>query len=73
MIKFQCGMKLVGYLFGWSKLTWVLNAGSKPLVCNVSMQTNLNLVWMVQIDLISVRDFEVDLVPVWNEIDLVVV
>ena len=60
--------------FGGSKFTWFLNAGRKSLALfSVSMQIDLQFVWVVQIDLISVWVIELDLIPVWNEISLVVV
>ena len=48
---------------GQSKLAWFLNAGRKSLVFSVSMKLNFKFACVVQIDLIPVKD-EIDLV-VW--------
>ena len=58
------------WLRGWSKLTWFLNAGRELLVFSVSIQIDLLFVWVVQIDLTSVRGVELDRIPVQDEMDL---
>ena len=63
-------MKLI-LLRGWSKFTWVLNARRKSPVFSVSMQIDLDFVWVVQIDLSSVWGIELDLIPVYNENDFI--
>ena len=45
-------------------MTRVLDAGRKSLGFSVSIEIDLILVWVVDINLISVRGFEVDLIYV---------
>ena len=66
-------MKLIWLLCRSSKLTCFLNAGRKSIAFSVSMQIYLHFVWVVRIYLISVWGIELDLVPVQDELDLVLV
>ena len=45
-------------------MTWFLYSGGKSLVFSMSMQVDLNFLWVVQVDLILVWD-KIDLVNVW--------
>ena len=53
---FKCGDRLPRFLCGWwwSKLTQFLDAGRKLLGFSVSIEIDLDFVWVVDIDLISV-------------------
>ena len=60
------------FLCEWSKLTWFLYVGRKSLGFSVSIEIDLDYVW-VEMDLISVWGMEHDLISEQGWIDLVVV
>ena len=62
-LDFSVRMGMIWLFCGQSKLAWFLNAGRKSLVFSVSMKLNFKFACVVQIDLIPVKD-EIDLV-VW--------
>ena len=51
-----CGDPLTSFYCGLSKLGWFLDAGRKSLGFSVSIEIDLVFVWVVKIDLISLRD-----------------
>ena len=63
MTCFYCGDRLIWFLCGWSKLTWFLYSGRKSLRVSVNVEIDLVFV-LVEIDLISVWEVELDLIAV---------
>ena len=71
-LDFSVGLKLIWFLCGWSKLTCFFYEGRSSLVFSVSMPIYLNFMggpnWL---------DFslgiELDLIPVWDEVNMAVV
>ena len=54
-------------------MTCYLYAGRKSLVFRMSMKICLHFAWVVLTDLISVWEIELDLIPMQDEMELVVV
>ena len=64
MTSFQCTDKFHLVIAWVVDIDLVLKSGRKSLVVSVSMQIDMNFVWVVQIDLISVWGIELDLILV---------
>ena len=58
----SAGMKCIWLLRGWYKFTCYSCAGRKSLVFSISMKNDSFFLWVVQIDLISVRGIEFDVI-----------
>ena len=75
------GMKPTSLFRGWLKLTWVWTRGENHSfwvgACILTLRTgdidDLSFVWVIRIEMISVWRMEHDLIPVYHEINLVVV
>ena len=61
---FECDDRLTCFLCGrwWSKLTRFLHVGRKSLGFSVNIKVDLVSVWLVDIDLVSVSEIELDFI-----------